>query len=239
MKCYLHRSMRMAPVWAFAAVTAFWAAAAQGQVLNQVPSDAMIVFKVNKLGAVSEKSGALAKQFGLVEMNPAAADPLGWLLAEGGMTNGVDKAGDAAVVFTNGDLEAQPPPLLILIPVTDYKAFVGNFADAKKDGELDVFKMKGEANEETFAANWGKYAALSPKKELLGKKPDGFKASGATAKELESKDAVVVVNFAVLGPKLDDQIKGNREKILGDIEKNLSGDAKIGKYMPIIKTVVV
>ncbi|MDB5323216.1 MAG: hypothetical protein JWN40_4847, partial [Phycisphaerales bacterium] len=234
----LHRSMRLAPVWAFAAVTAFWAASAQAQVLSQVPADSAIIFKINKLGAVSDKAGALAKQFGLVEMNPAAADPLGWLLSEGGMTNGLDKAGDAAVVFASADFGAQPPPLLILLPVSDYKAFIGNFADAKKEGELDAFHMKGEQDEMTYAANWGKYAAISPQKELLAKKPEGFKASGATAKELESKDAVIVVNLKVLGPKLDEQVKGHKDQILGDLEKNLGNEPKFGKYIPLLKVVV-
>src|SRR5258708_3199379 len=183
MKCYQRRTLRIAPVWAFAAVTAFWAASAQAQVLNQVPSDAMFVLKLKNLGSVSDKAGVLAKQFGLVEMNPAAADPLGWMLTEGGMANGVDKAGDAALVIAHGELGSRPPPLIILIPVSDYKAFVGNFADAKKDGEFDVFRMSFSGqkdNDDTYSTNWGKYAALSPKKDLLSKKPDGFKATGAT-----------------------------------------------------------
>ncbi len=214
----------------------------QAQVLDMVPSDALVVFRIKNLTEFNDKAAALAKQWGLVEMAPQAADPLGALLESGGITKGLDRNSDAAIVLTNGDLDGAQPPILILLPVADYAAFVGNFADAKKEGDLDVFSMtvKGEKEKEsTYSAHWGKYAALSPIKELLAKKPDGFKATGTAARELASKDAVTLVNFIVLGPKLDKKLKEHKDTILSDVEKNFTKDEKTAKYAPLIKAVVI
>lgn len=240
MKSLVLRPMR-AGAMAIVAAAAALAVSARAQVLDQVPADALVVAKVNNMQQVSDKAGALAKQWGLVEMNPAAADPLGHLLQQGNVEKGVDKSGDFAVVLANGDLNGAQPPLIILMPVSDYDQFLGNFPGAAKEGELDHFKMKvggEEDKEETYSAHWGKYAALSPIKDLLSKKPEGFKITGVTAKEVASKDAVVVANFKVLGPKLNEQLKGEREKVLGEIEKNLSGDPEKAKYVPLAKAVV-
>lgn len=238
----MKRFSRIARVWALACVSACFITGVQAQVLDQVPTDALLVIKINKLSAVNEKAAVLFKQWGLVEMNPALADPLGYLMTESTMVNGVDKAGDEAIVLANGDLvEGAKPRLIVLIPVTDYKAFIGNYPDAKKDGDLDVVHMTFSGNkdaEDSYIANWGKYAAISPMKELLANKPAGFKASGVTARELETRDLVAVVNMEVLGPKLDAKLKEHRESMLSDVEKNLTRDEKGAKYAPVVKVIV-
>lgn len=239
----MKRIFRMAAVWATTLAVVLCSAAARAQILDQVPADALVVFKIKNLAAVNEKAAALAKQFGLVEMTPEAADPLSSLLAQANITKGVDKAGDAAVVLANGNLDGEIPPMLILIPVTDYKEFLGNFGEAKNEGGVDSFKMKvGGApdGEETFAANWGKYAVITPMKELLAKKPEGFKlAAAATNKELATRDAVAVVNFKVLGPILIEKLKGGKEKLMGEMEKGLAQAPNFNpKYLPLLKVTV-
>src|SRR5256885_16926259 len=94
---------------------------AQAQVLQQVPADALVVIKFNKLKATSDKIAALAQKLGIAQMNPDMADPLGKMQAEAGIKEGVDPAGDAALVLLNGKMDEQKPPGLVLIPVTDYK----------------------------------------------------------------------------------------------------------------------
>src|SRR5262249_49762000 len=59
-----------------------------------------------------------------------------------------------------------------------------------------------------------------------------------TARELETKDATLVVNFKVLGPKLHEQIKTHREEWLADIEKTMTRDEKAKKYAPLAKVFV-
>ena len=237
----MKRFSRLSAVGAMTLLLAFCVATVRAQVLDQIPSDALVVFKIKNLTEVNEKAAVLAKQFGLVEMTPAAADPLAALLAAAGMTNGVDKAGDAAMVLANGNLDGDQPPMLILVPVTDYKAFLGNFGETKKDGELDVFRMTFDGQQEkedTYAANWGKYAVLTPMKDLLAKKPDGFKASGATAKQLATRDLVVVANIKVLGAMATKQIREHKAELMGEMEKAAGQEEKLAKYMPLLKVVV-
>jgi hypothetical protein len=213
------------------------------QVLDQIPADAMAVLKIRNLASVNEKMAALAKQFGIAEMTPAASDPLEALLGAGNIKQGLDKSGDAAIVMLNHDMnQAHDPPVIALIPVTDYAAFIKNFGDdAKKDGDYDVVHMtfNGQKdNDDTFVAHRGKFAVISDKKEYLDKKPDGFKAAGVTARELDTKDATLVVNFKVLGPKLNDQLKAHQEEWLADIEKTITGNEKAKKYAPLAKVFI-
>src|SRR2546430_11920159 len=153
----MKRSSRVVRLWAAmcVAVALLVALSSQAQVLDQVPGDAMVVLKIRNLSGLNEKAAALAKQFGLVEITPAAGDPLEALLGAGGIKEGVDKSGEAAVVMLNHDMnQAHEPPIIGLIPVTDYAAFIKNFGDdAKKDGEFDVVHMtfNGQKdNDDTF-----------------------------------------------------------------------------------------
>jgi hypothetical protein len=219
-------------------LVAFLVTSARAQVLEQVPTDSLVVFHVKNLNSLNEKSAVLAKQWGLVEMTEKASNPVTAMFESMGIKEGLNKAGDAAVVVADGDLSGDQPPMIILIPVTDYKAFIGNFGEAKKDGGLDVFKMtfNGQADkDDTYAANWGKYAALTPVKELLAKKPAGFKPTGLVAKELEAKDAVFVVNFKVLAPKLTAALNENKDKAFEHVDQLLSKSEKGAKYKGLAK----
>ncbi len=53
---------------AVAVVVAFAGQAARAQVLQQVPSDAMVVFKVSNLKAVSDKVAKFSEALGLAAM---------------------------------------------------------------------------------------------------------------------------------------------------------------------------
>src|SRR3954467_8467601 len=99
---------------------------AGAQVLQQVPADALVVIKFNKLKATSDKLAALSNKLGIAQMNPDMADPLGKLQEQAGVKAGVDPNGGAAFVLLNGNMDEKKPPGIILVPVTDYKAFLGN-----------------------------------------------------------------------------------------------------------------
>jgi hypothetical protein len=217
-------------------------AAVRAQVLQQIPGDALMVVKINKLSAVNDKAAALAKQFGIVEMNPDAGDPLGALLTAGGIKEGIDRAGDAAIAILNGEIGAGEPQVIAVIPVSDYAAFLKNFGDAQKDGELDVVHMSTNGKKDdnpTYVAHRGNFAVFSDKKENIEKAADGFKPAGAaTAREMETKDLAIVGNFKVLGPKLDQMLQAQKEGILGDVEKNVGGNEKMAKYAPLAKVTV-
>ena len=228
---------------------------ARAQVLQQVPADALVVVKINHLKPVSDKISALMTKLGVAQVKPEMADPLGSLQNEAGVKEGIDTAGEAAfVLLGTGNMEGPKPPALFLIPVTDYKAFLGNFGEAKTEGDISTVHPKNDP-EDTYVANWGKYAALSPQKELLSKKPEGITATGLAAKELESKDIIAYVNMKTARAKILPQITQGRAKIMNDIEKAANRKPPVRrqagagaapaapavdtqKYMPLVRTLV-
>ncbi len=216
---------------------------ADAQVLQQVPSDALVVIKVRNLQEVSTKVAALAQQMGVAGLNPAMADPLAAVQQQSGIANGLDKNGEIAIfvplsLLDNPDVEEKPA--VMLWPVTDYKAFIGNFADAQTDAAgISTFKM-GTNPADSHAANWGKYAAVSQSKELVAKKPAGagLKAQGLAAKELDAKDMTFYVNIASARPKLIAKLKEARPQMLAEMDAKLSQveDEKAKTYAPLARS---
>ena len=78
---------------------AIWCGQAHAQVLDQVPSDALAVFKIKSLDKTNAKVAKLAKAFGLDELSPEMKDPLGSMLEKAQITKGIDKTGDAATAI--------------------------------------------------------------------------------------------------------------------------------------------
>ena len=52
--------------------------------------------------------------------------------------------------------------ILVLVPTTDYKALAASLPNSKTEGNLTTFRPEGGNDEPGFAADWGKYAAISP-----------------------------------------------------------------------------
>ena len=105
-------------------------------VLDQVPSDAWVVLRVNRLEQTNKKAAAWAEAMGLAQLSPEAADPLGALERHLNL-KGIDRTKDLAVVFldpssTGGDPEKA---MLVLVPTTDYKALVGSLPGAKTEAD--------------------------------------------------------------------------------------------------------
>ena len=102
-----------------------------------------------------------------------------------------------AFVFLNpetagGDSEKS---MLVLLPVSDYQAFLGNLHDTKTEGDVTEGRLPDQ-QDTAFVAHWGEYVAMSPTKEVVAKKPEKALApAGVTAKELNEKDIVVYALF--------------------------------------------
>ena len=193
--------------------------AARAQVLQQVPGDALVVIKINKLKPTSDKIATFAKKLGLDQVQPNFADPLGSAQKKMGITQGLDPNGEAAIVIANGNMNGQEPPLMVLFPVTDYNAFLRNFPNAKTDGEISVVKVKDDAND-SYVAKRGNYAALAAKREFLAANAAvGLAPTGMAAKEMSGKDIVAYVNMKSARAKILPELQKNRAKILADFEK--------------------
>jgi hypothetical protein len=198
MKLTLRRSL----VGCVAAVVALAASAAQAQILNHVRDDAIVIVKLNNLQNISQKLAAFAQKLGLAQLAPPLADPLGagkqlvrqqlhLVAKEGG--DGLDDKGEAALVVFPPVAGEREPRMMVLLPVGDYKVFLANFPEVKKEGELDSFAAPN--GEPLFLEQWDKFAALTPWKDLLLEKPQGLKVTGPIAEQFQKHDATIYVNM--------------------------------------------
>jgi hypothetical protein len=170
-------------------------------------------------------------------MSPEMADPLGALEQAAHIGKGVNRAGDLAFVFVDpatvgGDEEKA---LLILVPVSDYQAFVGNVKNPKAQGDITEATSQ-EGDEQLYLAKWGTYAAVSQAKETLGKKPTGLKLQGAAVRESDTKDALLYANMAALKTRLLPQLQNARPELLKQVEQGLGGAGEgAKKFTPVVK----
>ena len=235
----MNRICRRRPVWslavAFAALVSLGAMTptARAQVLDQVPSNALVVIKVNNLKATSDKLAKFSEALGLAAVSPEMADPLASLKENMKVKEGLDEAGEMAVVFVKpADKNADPDDsMLILVPVSDYKKFLGNFEDVKTEGKISSFK----AGEDLNAANWGKYAALAQNKALLSQQGSGLKLSPLAAREAKEKDAFIFANIPMLAEVALPEIEKARTEALAEIDKELGNDPDAKQFAGVAK----
>src|SRR4051812_44950327 len=206
--------------------------AARAQVLQQVPSDALVVIKVNNLKAVSDKVAKFAEALGLAAVSPEFANPLQSLQDNMKIKEGLDTAGEMAFVFTKAAAAGGDPDqgMMVIMPVSDYKAFLGNFKDVKTEGAVSTFKPNEGGDKELHAANWGKYAVISENQSLLSNKPAGLKLSGLADKEAKEKDAFIFANIPALAEIALPHIQEARTKALGEIDKELGKNEQAKEF---------
>src|SRR2546423_434719 len=199
------------------------APAARAQVLQQVPSDALVVIKFNKLKPTSDKIAAMAQKLGVAQWRPEMADPLGSFKKEAKLTNGLDDNGEAAVVIPSSIVDDKAAPgkskaMILLLPVTDYKTFIGNFEGATTAGEITTFKF-GTNTDNSYVVNWGKYAAIGTSQDVVQKKPDGLTAQGIAGKELAEKDIVIFANMKAVRTHVMPHMAKAREQFIKGFEQ--------------------
>lgn len=216
------------------------AAPARAQVLQQVPSDALVVIKVGNLKAVSDKVAKFSEAVGLAAVAPEFANPLASMQDGLGAKNGMDTAGEMAIVMTrpaDPKKEKGDDLALMLLPVSDYKAFIANYADAKTDGAVTTFKDPKNGRVK-YAAEWGKYAAVAMNRKVLDKKPTGLKLSGLAAKEAKEKDAFIFANIPALGELALPELAKARTKVMAEVDKELGQDADAKQFTGVAKAAI-
>jgi hypothetical protein len=209
------------------------AGANAASVFDQIPADAVMVVRVNKLEQVNTKLAKLARDLGVAAMVPQAQDPLAAAQQALGILNGVDKAGDAAFVVVQNAPEGEP--VYLLVPVSDYAAFLGNFQGATTDGEISTVKF-GKTGGDTFVVHKGNYALLSPNKAIAAMPmTGGFKVSAVAEKEATGKDMVVIANVSALKSVLGPHLAEGREEMLNALTEKLNEEPNAAKYAPALK----
>lgn len=217
--------------------TMFLAASARAQAIRELPADAIVVIKVNNLQSISGKIAAMAKQMKLDELMPPLADPLGALRQQLNIREGLNGAGDL-IVGIYEPAGTGEPDMVVLVPVSDFKAFLGNMKDVKEEGGIASFTWPGES-EPTFAAARGGFAAVSTRKELLTKPAAGVEPTAFAAKHLASADMAAYVNIKPLAAKALPALRNERPNMMKQIEAGLATAPGMNpKFAPVIKALV-
>jgi len=130
-------------------------------IFDRIPADAPVVFVMPELGSIDETIRSLeifAGQDPSFDMSEIAE-------MVGGI-EGLDRSRAAAVYMlsVNGQFDMNEPPMIALIPVTDYEDFLGGLGVNATDGIAEL-EIEGEPS---YAKSLGDgYALLSPFREAV------------------------------------------------------------------------
>ena len=166
---------------------------------NHIPADAQVVISIPNLNALSESLNALETEYG-VPMEDQGFDNISMLLE----FDGVNAGGSAAIAIMDvaamGD--GGEPPLVAIIPVSDYSAFVGNF-QGTGDGVEQIW-IEGMP---IFVKNLDSgFAALGISQDIVSNVGQGPTINpadllGAIGVDMaDSNDFLVVANIPALSP---------------------------------------
>jgi thioredoxin 1 len=185
------------------------APAARGQnmpdVLKKVPAGAPVVIAIPNLQAASGKIAMLNQQLNLGQ--PQMQNVLGMVRAMLGLEQGIRENGGLAFVMLTLPDPNEPgaePLTAVVVPVTEYKAFLANFGEAQADANgITQINLGGEA---AFAKASGQYAILSDSQEAVAAYKDEQPANIAqlagqmSGGVITGSDMLVFVDMVKVGP---------------------------------------
>jgi hypothetical protein len=182
-------------------------------VLDQAPANADLIIVVPSMAGFSQQWGNFIQQLG-IPSGPEMTDPLGSIKGEMGLTNGLRDEGAALVVLPDLVSAIQnnaEPTFALLVPVTDYAAFVGNYGGTAGAGVATLTMPDGQPG---FAKKLGDYAVLSNQQATVETYQAGNQGAALAEltgsfgkKYLDTADLAVVVNLTKLGPVLGPKLQ--------------------------------
>lgn len=187
------------------------ARAVEMAVLDQAPAEAPVVIVVPSLSKLNQKIAMMNDAMGL--HLPQLADALSTFKQSLGIGEGLREDGALIVALTSVEGMDGPgePPMVLLMPVSDYATFVKNFhGDATQ--EIAALTMPG--GQPGFVKKSEGYAVMGPKREVVeAYKPGNAaaalqKAAGKLGKRfMDGSDAFVFINLQLMAPKLQPKIQ--------------------------------
>ncbi|MBB6430194.1 hypothetical protein [Algisphaera agarilytica] len=192
--------------------------------LDQAAEGAEIVIMIPSMSGLSEAIAGFATETGLDQVAPELDDGLGAFKRQMGWLEGVDDEGAMLVVITDladaidsavqdGDKE---PSAMMLVPVSDYKAFVAQLGG---DPMADITSVSYDSFD-GFSKEQNGYALMGETLESVqayaaGKQGQAItKAMGPLVTEyLNGGDALIYVDMASLAPSLNLAIDRAMEEI--------------------------
>lgn len=130
-------------------------AVAEG-VLDVIPGQALGFVVVNRL----DETDAAIVEFA-EECELPAISPLGLLLLQSGVSEGIDRQGAAAMVFLPGEDTDPEPIVLVYVPVTDFGQFVEQLDAENPKGKMVKIQFFGS---DSLAAQRDGYAVIAERK---------------------------------------------------------------------------
>lgn len=142
-------------VWILVVTLCLVTSAAQAavSVFEVIPDNALGFAVINRLGKTDAK---IAKFVELVDI-PMTSTPLETAKMFGGIKEGLDTEGSAALVALPADEPGDRPLLMFVIPVSDYQAFIANFNPEKVTDTISRVRV---VNKTVLMANKDGYALV-------------------------------------------------------------------------------
>jgi len=222
--------------------------AAQVAALDAASSDAAVVVAIPSLENASRK---LAKLNDALELgNPQMADALTFMKDTYGMREGLNESGAAMLVIPDAgalaeamkDGSGKRPEPAMLMPVSDYGAFVGNFGG---DPGESITSLEMPGKRPAFARSIEGYAVLSPSREVVAAyEPGGSgaamleKAGQMNRQVIEGGDAFALVNVEALGAALKPQIDQMMQVAESQMEARAESDPNFAANLPMAKAML-
>ena len=213
-------------------------------VVKQIPEDAQMFVAVPNLSALSQQIAQLNQNTGL--NMPQLADPLTMVKAQFGLRQGLREDGGAAVAILSMPLPSEPGEkpsgdgkVMLLLPVSDYQAFVNNFnggeggeADAGGDGgaEGEGIRQIQWMGDTVFVKQAGDYAVLSDKRPVVagyqaaGDNPLAERAGEFGSEVLSEAEAMVYVNLKSIAPDLRTLFKSAFKQAQQEMRQEMEGE---------------
>jgi len=202
--------------------------------LSQAPQGAQLVVIVPSMTGLSGKLALLNQALGLEQAE--LTDAMGAFKAEVGIADGLNDAGSALLVVPDisAMFDNSAPDFVMVLPVTDYQAFVANFQGIDSDGD-EVFELTLPHGQQGYARESGGYAVIGEDLSVVqGYTPGGdADAIGGRIGELGLRylgdcDAAVYLDLEALAPMLIQQIDGG----LAEMNQNMNQLTEMGMMDP-------
>jgi len=209
--------------------TALPARAAMPEVTKKLPDTAAGFLVVPKLSDVSSKLAMLDKALGL--NNPMMQNALAFAKTNLNMIQGVNDNGSFVMVMPS--LPADPgaePPMIMLVPVTNYDAYLKNFGAAGA-GVQPIQLM----NQPSFVKQLGSYAVVGNQQDAVTSfQMQANQFAGRAGKlgntVMGGSDVLVYLDFTKLGPMLQPMVMMGLQQMQEEMANQPGGpEAELGR----------
>ena len=177
------------------------------EAFNDAPEGAQLILLVPNLTRLNDKIALLNNELDL--QTPEMANALDSFKREMGMADGVNDDGPLLFVMTDisdAIKEERDPSFAMLVPVSDYDAFVANFGAEAGDGVTELTMSQGQTG---YCKRMGNYAVIGESKELISwyeaAKPAqaiSQKVGDAAVDSLGDMDVALYIDLEAISPVL-------------------------------------